>query len=117
MLIGEVSKVTGLSKDTIRFYTRMGIVRAEKRPAGNTHYAEYSEQSVEFLKQIQWGKSVGFTLQEMQALAPSAYEGTLSDDELKVFFEQKLLEIRNKLVGLQLAEQMLVDKLKKLESV
>lgn len=113
MLIGEVSKITGLSKDTIRFYTKMGLVRAEKRPAGKGYYADYSEQSVEFLKQIPWGKSVGFTLQEIQALVPSAYEGSLSDKDLEHLFEQKLEDIREKIKSLQQAEQMLLEKLKK----
>ncbi len=40
MLIGELAKQTGLSKDTIRFYEKMGLIAASHRPAGTRFYKE-----------------------------------------------------------------------------
>ena len=44
MLIGELAEVSGLSKDTIRFYEKIGLIQAGDRIAGTRRYKEFSEQ-------------------------------------------------------------------------
>lgn len=52
MLIGELSKKTGLSKDTIRFYEKLGLIAASDRQPGTKLYKEYSPEIVERLLMI-----------------------------------------------------------------
>ncbi len=65
MLIGELSKQTGLTKDTIRFYEKLGLIQAEERQTGSRIYKEFHADTVELLRMISQGKSLGFTLNEM----------------------------------------------------
>ena len=66
MLIGEVSKQTGLSKDTIRYYEKSGLLKREKKARRGNYYKEYSELDLKILFFIQLSKEYGFTLNEIK---------------------------------------------------
>src|SRR4051812_9455160 len=66
MLIGEVSKQTGLSKDTIRYYEKSGLLKREQKARRRNHYKEYSELDLKILFFIQLTKEYGFTLNEIK---------------------------------------------------
>ncbi|HEY5825283.1 MAG TPA: MerR family transcriptional regulator [Cyclobacteriaceae bacterium] len=66
MLIGEVSKQTGLSKDTIRYYERSGLLKRDKKARRGNYYKEYSELDLKILFFIQLSKEYGFTLKEIK---------------------------------------------------
>lgn len=58
MLIGELARKTSLSKDTIRFYEKLGLITAQERQAGTRIYKEFSEETVERLLMINQGKGI-----------------------------------------------------------
>ena len=58
MLIGELSKKTGLSKDTIRFYEKMGLIEAKQRQAWTRTYMDFSSVMLERVVIITQGKSL-----------------------------------------------------------
>lgn len=64
MLIGELSKRTGLSRDTIRFYEKQGLITVSRNERRDNNYKEYSESNLKRLKTIMRIKSFGFTLNE-----------------------------------------------------
>lgn len=64
MLIGELSRQTGLSRDTIRFYEKQGLIAVSRKERRFNNYKEYSEATRERLFQIKRIKSFGFTLNE-----------------------------------------------------
>ena len=68
MLIGKLSKVTGLSRDTIRYYERIGLL-APLGTTGSTTYKNYGPDCVARLNDIARLKRTGFTLREIRALA------------------------------------------------
>lgn len=65
MLIGELVKQTGLSKDTIRFYEKQGLISVGKRERRKNNYKEYSPATKEKLLTIKHLKDFGFTLNEV----------------------------------------------------
>ena len=67
MLIGQLSKLTGFSKDTIRFYEQIGLIDLPKRQK-NSKYKDYPEELVHTLKAIRKYKDLGFTLEEIREL-------------------------------------------------
>jgi MerR family transcriptional regulator, copper efflux regulator len=96
MLIGELSKKTGVSKDTIRFYEKLGLITASDREAGTKLYKEYSPETVERLSMIGQGKGLGFTLSEIKQLLNEWEGGAMSArDQIKVI-ERKIEEIVEK---------------------
>ena len=70
MLIGEVAREAGVSRDTVRLYTRLGLVACTPRRAGSRLYADYDASAVELVKGIKTAQSIGFTLSEMGPSPP-----------------------------------------------
>lgn len=68
MLISELSEKTGLSKDTIRFYEKKGLIIIDKDERRDNNYKEYSSQVLDRLIVIKVIKKLGFTLNEITSL-------------------------------------------------
>ena len=68
MLIGELSKRCGLSRDTIRFYEKHGLIAVGHKERRFNNYKEYSEETLQRLQSIKLIKSFGFTLNEASDL-------------------------------------------------
>ncbi|MBW4602798.1 MAG: MerR family DNA-binding protein [Calothrix sp. FI2-JRJ7] len=115
MLIGQLSKKTGLSKDTIRFYEKIGLITATDKQAGTRIYKEYDEEMVERLSMINQGKGLGFTLGEMKQLLDEWGNGSIPKSEQIRIIERKLEEVAQKMQQLHQVENYLINKLGKLK--
>lgn len=65
MLIGDLVKRTGFSKDTIRYYEKMGVIKLNKKERRDNNYKEYPEEVVVRLTMVKRLKLLGFTLNEI----------------------------------------------------
>lgn len=68
MLIGELSKQTQLSRDTIRFYEKRGLIKALPSTSEFNTYKNYTEKNLSTLMWIKKAKGFGFTLNEIAEL-------------------------------------------------
>jgi DNA-binding transcriptional MerR regulator len=68
MLIAELEKISGLPRDTIRFYERSQLISAPKRSANG--YRNYDTHTVTELRFIRLAKEVGFTHAEIRQAMP-----------------------------------------------
>ena len=79
--IGELAQRTGLAPSRIRFYERIGLLRAVERQENG--YRSYPDDAVLALKLIAAGQRAGFSLDELRTLLPSDLaswdHGTLID--------------------------------------
>ena len=66
MLISELSKRTGLSRDTIRFYEKKGLVKVSSIARRRNNYKEYSSAILQKLLVIKEIRGFGFTLEEIR---------------------------------------------------
>jgi MerR family transcriptional regulator, copper efflux regulator len=114
MLMGELSKKTGVSKDTIRFYEKLGLIVGSNREAGTRLYKEYGPETVERLAMITQGKGLGFTLSEIKQLLDEWGSGALSKRDQIQVIERKIEEIVEKRGKLDAIEAYLITKLSKL---
>lgn len=108
LTIGKLAELTGTTADTLRYYEKMKLLKAEKRsPAG---YRLYSPDTVHVIRFIRGAKALNFTLEEIRKLlvintsdrATCAEvlkhtEGKIAEAETKI---QELKEIKRVLVGL-----------------
>src|SRR5699024_4063519 len=107
MLIGELSKKTGFTRDTIRFYEKQGLITVKERRPNN--YKEYSEETKNRLFIIKKLKGFGFTLNEASEFlalitlkSASCEKVSLKMDEKVDVIDQKieeLEEMRKSIVG------------------
>lgn len=68
MLIGELSAKSGFSRDTIRYYEKIGLIQITVRERRNNNYKEYSLEILHRLETIKQLKQFGFTLNEIAEL-------------------------------------------------
>jgi DNA-binding transcriptional MerR regulator len=108
MLIGELSKKSGLSRDTIRFYEKHGLIAIDKRARRTNNYKEYSEDVLKKLLTVKRVKSFGFTLNESADLLKMIDQNEAScknvlhkiDDKVKLLDDKirELIAIRSALL-------------------
>lgn len=102
MLINELSKKTGVSTHTIRFYEKSGLIEGKRNESiRSNNYFHYDEVAVEKLEFISDAKLVGFTIKEIGQIIDAWYNKKFTkkqklkilDDKL-VALEQKMKEIK-----------------------
>lgn len=105
MLIGELVKKTQLSKETIRHYEDIGLIRGIKTQSNG--YKNYPERLVEDLKLIGLAKDLGFTLKEIKSLLSLLQKGQLGRSNLNQVIQKKISDIDQKMSALnQLKERL-----------
>ncbi|MDF2720658.1 MAG: MerR family transcriptional regulator [Paenibacillus sp.] len=62
--IGELAKLSATSSRTIDYYTKLGLISAEKR--SDTNYRLYSDETLTRLKRIETMKKEKYTLEEIK---------------------------------------------------
>lgn len=97
MLIGELSKRTGLSRDTIRFYEKQGLIKVGRRERRVNNYKEYSNTVLKRLLLINKIKSYGFTLNESAEII-SLLEANLGNcDQISKAADKKISVVDKKI--------------------
>ncbi|WP_105902492.1 Cu(I)-responsive transcriptional regulator [Vibrio gangliei] len=107
MNISQVSKLTGLTAKSIRFYEDKGIIQAPLRL--DNGYRDYSEAQIEQLKMVARARAVGFHLDECKALVDLASDPCRTSFTVKETTKAKLAEVDKKLAELTSIRQQLVD--------
>lgn len=90
MNISELSKHSGLTTPTIRYYEQIKLLPKAKRKANG--YREYSEDDLKQLFLIQEAQQVGFSLTEIKAFLPSN-AANWDHDTLISILESKIKDI------------------------
>ena len=113
MRIGQVAKHAGVSKDTIRFYTKLGMIEAQQREAGSRSYAEYSPESISRIESIRKSQAVGFTLAEIKLLMKEMNPNCSLTQQQRNLLEMKYQEVKQKQNQLAELAGLLRDRLAK----
>ena len=90
MLIGELSAKTGLSRDTIRFYERQGLIQVTSKQRRENNYKEYTEEVLNRLQTIIRMKNFGFTLNEAADLLDMIEENDATCNNVSDLIEKKV---------------------------
>ena len=107
---GELAKLVGVSRDTLRHYERKRVLpRPSRLPNG---YREYSESAVERILVIRRALTIGFTLDELAEIFLRRSKGAVPCKSVRHLAAAKLAQLRERITGLRaLASQLarLVD--------
>ncbi|WP_461538429.1 MerR family transcriptional regulator [Spongorhabdus nitratireducens] len=106
MQIGELSKKSGISVDTLRFYERKGLLKPSRTGTTN-NYRYFKQQDLARLELITKAKSLGFTLTEVSGMLSRVEGNELSDDEKHAVIDEKIAQIEAKMQELKEIHQML----------
>ena len=113
MLIGELSKRTGFSHDTIRFYEKKGLIDVNKKERRENNYKEYPETVFERLVLIKTVKELGFTLNEIDEFISAWGEESASCSNLTNHLTDKINRVDEQIKLLQAIKSKLNTSLEK----
>lgn len=90
MLIGKLASESGFSRDTIRYYEKLGLIRSDGSIRQENNYKNYSQKTLENLAQISQLKSLGFTLSEIADLLQTFESSSLPCADLPEKLQDKI---------------------------
>ncbi|MBX7151918.1 MerR family transcriptional regulator [bacterium] len=96
MFIGEVSKKTGFSRDTIRFYEKVGVI-GKNLSRGENRYRQYGDTDILRLQRIKKIKAYGFTLTEIKKILEAWETDTVTCNAMLKIARKKTREIEIKI--------------------
>ena len=96
---GEVSKATGVGRETLRFYEERGLVEPISRTtAGYRQYAPNAVELIAFIKEIQ---EAGFSLKEIEELLKLRAAAMNTCGNVSEALNRKLTSIDEEIAALQ----------------
>lgn len=106
MLIGQLAEHTQLSRDTLRFYEKVGLIQSKRRANG---YKDFLPQTIDQLKFIKFAQQLGFSLQQIKAILPLLQAGEIHPELLHQQVRAKLVWIDQQILQLQTLRQDLMS--------
>lgn len=101
ILMGQLAELTGLSRATLKFYEKSGLIPPPQRnQSGYRIYREGIQKRIEFIVRA---KEAGFTLAEIAATLALADENQKLDPrDFKACIEKKLVQVKRRIEGLEI---------------
>lgn len=113
MLISEIARITGLSKDGVRHYEAMGLIASQPRPAGSRNYRDYAPAVIDTIEKVRQAQRLGFSLKEIGPILKAYAESPPSHEQTVRFLEDRLTVIRGRIAELREVESFISNKLKR----
>lgn len=105
LMIGELSRQTGVHIETIRYYEKINMLPAPPRTAGGRRvYGPVETRTLAFIRRA---RELGFTLDEIRTLLNLGGPGKASCSEVCAIATRHLEDIRSKIADLQKLERLL----------
>ncbi len=102
MLISEFAKETGLSRDTVRFYVRLGLLRPTTNGKGGRHlYQFFTDEDVQAAEVVRVGQSLGLSLKEIAALNEERRDSAITNERLTEILREQLTRLETKAAELE----------------
>jgi DNA-binding transcriptional MerR regulator len=102
MLISDFARVTGLTRDTVRFYTRLGLLRPRTNGKGGRHpYSVFTDEDVRAAEVIRISQSLGMSLKEIAAFNEERREGHLTCERRVEIMSAQLARLEAKATELE----------------
>ncbi len=97
--IGDVTKLLGISADTLRYYEKIGLLPAINRTESGIRV--YLERDVSRLRFIRRAQKMRFSLKEIAELLKMREDPQHARDEVRILTRSKLSEVEEHLDDLQ----------------
>jgi MerR family copper efflux transcriptional regulator len=102
MLINELSKRTGVTAHTIRFYEKSGLIKGKRyEQVKSNNYFHYDEEAIERLKVISEAKAAGFTINEISQLIDACFMETYTKEQKLDLLDKKLESLEQRVIQIK----------------
>jgi MerR family transcriptional regulator, copper efflux regulator len=85
--IGRLAGVTGVSRDTLRFYEKRGLIRSVRHGNG---YRDYPEETAQLVGYIRTAQSLGFSLSEIGEHLPALWGAKAPGRDVAALLREKI---------------------------
>ena len=106
--IGQLAKATGRTVKTLRYWTNLGLLEAERGENGYRYYREDAAQRIAFIRSAQ---EFGFTLSEIQDILTLRASGAKPCEHVRTRLEAHLVTVRSRIAELEALERDLEARL------
>jgi DNA-binding transcriptional MerR regulator len=117
MLINEVARMAGMSKDGIRHYEEMGLISSTPRRAGSRTYRDYDASVLGIIEHVRQAQRLGFSLAEIGPLLAAYRSSEPTPEQTVHFLEERLSVIRAKQAELREVESFIETKIERYRRV
>ncbi len=115
LLIGALATKANTTKDTVRHYDQLGLLKSRKRQAGSRLYTEFHPQCIERIELIKSAQAIGFTLTEIGENLNDYYDGQLDIDLQLTITQQKLEQVRKQQANISVMVELLSERIEVLK--
>ena len=109
MYVTELARSTGVSPDTVRYYSKIGMLKPTRDPTNG--YQVYGGTDARRLRFIRAAKSLGFTLADIRAFFDDAEHGESPCPRVRAMIERRIEETENRLAELNALHTKMVQAL------
>lgn len=107
MRIGALAKATGLSRDTIRFYERHGLISSAPSTTDSNTYRNYPDDSVERLQMITDARDAGLSVADLSLLLDAVEHGGQPDFDFEDFLKTRIAQLNHVIATAKKTRDML----------
>lgn len=93
MRIGALSALTGLSRDTLRFYERQGLIQSLPSAEPSNTYRDYPDETAERLRMITDARDAGLSIADLKTLLDWMETGDLGTFDLEAFLDSRIAQL------------------------
>ncbi|GIU53937.1 MerR family transcriptional regulator [Shewanella sp. KT0246] len=95
MLTTEIANLVGVTPETVRFYTRKGLIIASRDP--NNGYKVYDQAAADKLMFITHARNIGFSLKQIEEIIDSSQSGQSPCPTVREMLNNKIIETKHKI--------------------
>lgn len=92
LTVNQVARETGVPAHTVRYYTRIGLLRPGRRR--DNGYKQFTAREVQRLNFIRRAQKLGFSLGEIEEIVSLANRGETPCPRVREILAQRLLQTR-----------------------
>ncbi len=101
MKIGQISSKTGVSRDTVRLYEKLGLLSNVTRPYEYNNYKEYGEENIFRISMIKEMQRIGLKLKECKGIIDALVNDEMNVEDRKQFIRSKIEQTNEQIKSLQ----------------
>src|SRR6056297_1528921 len=99
MKVKELAEAAAVNPDTVRFYTREGLLRPTRNPDNN--YQQYDAEDLRRLRFARKARQLGFSLPEIRQILEQADDHHSPCPMVRDVFEERLAQVEAEIAQLQ----------------
>lgn len=111
MRIGQISLKTGVSRDTVRLYEKLGLLTNVSRPYEYNNYKDYGEENVYRIGMIKEMQRIGLKLRECKGIIDALVNDEMNLNDRKKFIHSKIKQTNEQIKSLQQIKRFLQEHL------